>query len=44
MIRYVFVDIQFDLPHLLDSARAAFAPGTKLALAGTIQVPISTSF
>jgi len=34
---YVFVDIRFDGQHLLACVRASFAPGARLALAGTIQ-------
>ncbi len=34
---YIFVDIGFDVDHLEGSIRANFAPGTPLALAGTIQ-------
>lgn len=34
---YVFVDIRFDLSHLLACVRANFAAGTRLSLAGTIQ-------
>ena len=34
---YVFVDIRFDAAHLLACVRANFAPGARLALAGTIQ-------
>lgn len=34
---YVFVDIQIDVDHLIDSIQVNFAPGTDLVLAGTIQ-------
>lgn len=34
---YVFVDIQIDLDHLVETVRHNFQKGTKLALAGTIQ-------
>lgn len=34
---YVFVDIQLDLDHLVDTVRLNFAPGTHLVVAGTIQ-------
>ncbi|KAL6780979.1 hypothetical protein ACKKBG_A09270 [Auxenochlorella protothecoides x Auxenochlorella symbiontica] len=34
---YVFVDIQMDLQHLVDSVRLTFSPGTNLIMAGTIQ-------
>lgn len=34
---YVFVDIQVDVDHFVQSVRLTFTPGTRLALAGTIQ-------
>lgn len=34
---YVFVDIQFDLKHFLDTIRHNFKPQSKLAFVGTIQ-------
>ena len=34
---YIFVDIQADVEHLVRSVRLTFAPGARLALAGTIQ-------
>ena len=36
-VLYVFVDIAFDVAHAAAAVRAAFAPSTRLALAGTIQ-------
>ncbi|XP_031490936.1 uncharacterized protein LOC116258020 [Nymphaea colorata] len=34
---YVFVDIQIDVKHLVDTVKNQFAPHMKLAMAGTIQ-------
>jgi 2-(3-amino-3-carboxypropyl)histidine synthase len=34
---YIFVDIRFEEAHLLACVRANFAPGARLAMAGTIQ-------
>ncbi|BBN00309.1 2-(3-amino-3-carboxypropyl)histidine synthase [Marchantia polymorpha subsp. ruderalis] len=34
---YVFVDIQIDVQHLLDTVKKNFDPSTKIAVAGTIQ-------
>ena len=34
---YVFVDIQIDVDHLVDTVKLNFTPGTQLVLAGTIQ-------
>jgi 2-(3-amino-3-carboxypropyl)histidine synthase len=34
---YVFVDIQMDVDHLIDTVRLNFPAGTRLLLAGTIQ-------
>lgn len=34
---YVFVDINFDTDHLIDTIKANFEPGAKLAVMGTIQ-------
>jgi 2-(3-amino-3-carboxypropyl)histidine synthase len=36
-VLYVFVGIAFDVAHLCATARANFAPGARLVLAGTIQ-------
>lgn len=34
---YVFVDIQMDVDHMIDTVKLNFPPGTRLLLAGTIQ-------
>eukprot|EP00793_Prasinoderma_coloniale_P000073 PRCOL_00005581-RA len=34
---YVFVDIQFDVSHLVEAARTNFEPDARLVLAGTVQ-------
>ncbi|KAK2505074.1 hypothetical protein MC885_018787 [Smutsia gigantea] len=36
-VLYVFVDIQIDTTHLLDSVRLTFPPASALALVSTIQ-------